>query len=59
MTQQEQSLADDKMRAEIAKLIAETRKISAETFWYPILIATGLVAAIGTATGVVLKLLGL
>ncbi len=30
MTTAEQSLADDKMRAEIAKLIAETSKINAE-----------------------------
>ncbi|MXX89474.1 MAG: hypothetical protein F4213_14440 [Boseongicola sp. SB0677_bin_26] len=27
MTHQEQSLADDKMRAEIAKLLAETRQV--------------------------------
>ena len=31
MTQQEQALADDKMRAEIAKLLAETTRINAET----------------------------
>ena len=31
MTHQEQSIADDKMRAEIARLISETAKISAET----------------------------
>jgi len=31
MTLQEQSIADDKMRAEIARLISETAKITAET----------------------------
>ena len=31
MTAQEQSIADDKMRAEIARLISETAKISAAT----------------------------
>ena len=31
MTAEEQALADDRMRAEIAKLIAETPKLGAET----------------------------
>ena len=31
----EQNIADDKMRAEIAKLVAETAKINAEARWYP------------------------
>ena len=42
MTTAEQNIADDKMRAEIAKLIAdagkinaETGKINAEARWYP------------------------
>ena len=35
MTTAEQSIADDKMRAEIAKLVAETGKINAEARWYP------------------------
>lgn len=42
MTQAEQNLADDKMRAEIAqlsaqvaKLAAEAAKINAEARWYP------------------------
>ena len=34
MTGKEQSLADDKMRAEIAKLIAESLKLSTETRWH-------------------------
>ena len=32
MTAEEQALADDRMRAEIAKLIQESAKIRAETF---------------------------
>lgn len=35
MTTVEQNIADDKMRAEIAKLVAETAKINAEARWYP------------------------
>ena len=35
MTTAEQNIADDKMRAEIAKLVAETGKINAEARWYP------------------------
>lgn len=35
MTTAEQTLSDDKARAEIAKLIAETSKINAEARWYP------------------------
>lgn len=35
MTTAEQTIADDKMRAEIAKLVAETAKINAEARWYP------------------------
>lgn len=38
MTDQEQALADQKMRAEIAKLIAETSKINTENR-YSLLIA--------------------
>lgn len=45
MTAQEQALADDKMRAEIAKLLAETRQISVNTFLAPFLAAAGLMAA--------------
>lgn len=47
MTEQEQRLVDDKMRAEIAKLIEETAKIKTERTWLPITItATGVAAAI-------------
>jgi hypothetical protein len=52
MTQQEQALADEKRRAEIANLIAqssklnaETEKINRKTVWYPIVFAAGLIAA--------------
>ncbi|WP_225760217.1 hypothetical protein [Leclercia sp. Marseille-Q4284] len=35
MTVQTENLNDDKMRAEIAKLVAETAKINRELRWYP------------------------
>jgi len=47
----------ERIHAEIGKLIAESTKINAEarklnreTFWYPLLLATGLVGAIVTLT---------
>lgn len=46
MTNAEQSLADDKMRAEIAKLIAETAKINTENRWYLMVIGSGATLAI-------------
>ena len=48
MTQEEQALADDKMRAEIAKLFAETRQIGIDTFLAPALVAAALMGAIAT-----------
>lgn len=45
MTHQEQALADDKMRAEIAKLLAETKQIGVSTFLAPFLAAAGLMGA--------------
>lgn len=62
----------EKIHAEIAKLMAETAKlnteskkfeaevgkITRETFWYPMAVATGLVIAVASATTLVLKLLG-
>ena len=52
MTAQEQALADDRMRAEIAKLIAETGKLNAETakinrerYWIPFIIFAGVFVA--------------
>ena len=46
MTQAEQNIADDKMRAEIAKLIAETSKIRRETDWYIAIVASTMTLAI-------------
>ncbi|MCJ8139336.1 hypothetical protein [Falsirhodobacter halotolerans] len=53
MTHAEQSLADDKMRAEIANLIAATSKLNAETskitrerFWIPFTVFAGVIVAI-------------
>ncbi|MCV6824181.1 MULTISPECIES: hypothetical protein [Halocynthiibacter] len=45
MTNAEQSLADDKMRAEIAKLVAETSKINGENRWYPFVVGSGVTLA--------------
>lgn len=46
-----------KVDAEIAKLIAESSKLNAETRWYPILIVTGMFAAIGAVLAVIAKFL--
>ncbi|MFE3836071.1 hypothetical protein [Pseudogemmobacter sonorensis] len=48
MTHAEQSLADDKMRAEIAKLLAETKQVTVMTFVTPFATAAGLIAATAT-----------
>ena len=45
MTQKDMQLADDKMRAEIAKLLAETKQIGVTTFLAPFLSAAALMAA--------------
>lgn len=37
-----------KVDAEIAKLIAETAKINAEARFYPLIVAVGFIAAMGT-----------
>ena len=47
MTHQKQCLAYDKMRAEIAKLLAETKQINVNTFLAPALAAAALMG--GTA----------
>lgn len=39
------------------KIAAETKKINKETFWYPLLIASGLVGGIATITAIALKIL--
>ncbi|SEA58881.1 hypothetical protein [Rubrimonas cliftonensis] len=46
MTEREQALSDDKMRAEIAKLLAETSKINSENRWYPLVVGSGATLAI-------------
>ena len=46
MTEQEQRLSDDKMRAEIARLIAETGKINKEKDWYVAIVASTATLAI-------------
>lgn len=46
MTHAEQNLADDKIRAEIAKMVAETSKINSENRWYPFVVGSGLTLAI-------------
>lgn len=46
-TPEQQRLADDKMRAEIAKLMAETKQIGVSTFLAPALAAGALMG--GTA----------
>ena len=45
MTQAEMNLADDKMRAEIAKLLAETRQVTVNTFLAPFLAAGAVIGA--------------
>lgn len=45
-----------RMNAEQNKLHAESLKITCETFWYPVAIATGFYAAVGTVIVVAQKL---
>jgi len=46
-----------RMHAEQGKLNAESLKITRETFWYPVGIAVGFFAAVGTVLVVAQKLL--
>ena len=46
MTEQERKLHDQKIDAEIAKLIAETAKINSENRYYPMVVASGATLAI-------------
>jgi len=39
---------EKKIKAEIAKLMAETDKLYAETRWYPLVLAAALFAAVAT-----------
>ncbi|MCL1960538.1 MAG: hypothetical protein FWG56_01885 [Desulfovibrionaceae bacterium] len=43
-------LEHSKIEAEIAKLMAETAKINKEATWYPIVVASGLIAAVVAIT---------
>ena len=45
MTEAELKLSDEKLRAEVAKLIAKTRQIGVSTFLVPFLAAAGLMGA--------------
>jgi len=56
MTQQEVQLHDDKVRAEIAKLLAETAKINKEARWYEVVILAGGASALTLAAVAVSKL---
>lgn len=44
MTEAEVRLQDERMRAEIGKLLAETAKLQKETRWYEALLLTGALA---------------
>lgn len=56
MTDREQALADDRMRAEIARIIAETAKLNMETRWYELVIFAGGASALTLAIVAVTKL---
>jgi hypothetical protein len=54
----------EKVHVEIVKLMAEQRKLNAEagkmtreTFWYPVAVATGLIGTVAIITTVLIKLL--
>ena len=49
MTEAEVELADEKLRAEVVKLIAETRQISVGAFLLPFLAVAGLMGATALA----------
>lgn len=55
MTPEEQALSDDKMRAEIAKLIEETSKIRIERVLYPFVAGGAFAGAIAALTAAILK----
>ena len=54
----------EKVHVKIVQLMAEQRKLNAEagkmtreTFWYPVAVATGLIGTLATVTAMLLKLL--
>jgi hypothetical protein len=46
VTEAEVRLRDEKMRAEISKLLAETAKINSENRWYPFVVGSGVTLTI-------------
>ena len=48
MTEQEISMADDKMRAEIAKMMAKTKHVTVMTFIVPFATAAAIMAVTAT-----------
>ncbi|MGH8424452.1 MAG: hypothetical protein ACRER3_19205 [Pseudomonas fluorescens] len=46
-----------KLMAEQRKLNAEAGKMTRETFWYPVAVATGMIGTVATVTTVLVKLL--
>ncbi|MNF16287.1 hypothetical protein D3C80_2192430 [compost metagenome] len=46
-----------KRMAEQIKLNAGTGKMTCETFWYPVAVATGLIGTVAAVTAVLVKLL--
>ncbi|MEM8581102.1 MAG: hypothetical protein AAGF50_07910 [Pseudomonadota bacterium] len=53
MTEAEIKLEDAKMRAEIAKIVAETKQIGVNTFLSPFLAAAAVMAATAALTNLV------
>jgi hypothetical protein len=45
MAEDASGLADEKLRAEIAFLVAQQKKLEQERFWYPIIVLASAVAA--------------
>jgi len=58
MTVQERKAIDQKLDAEIAKLLAETRQIGVNTFLAPALAATTLIGATAAMTATLINLYG-
>ncbi|MGR3468910.1 MAG: hypothetical protein ACU0CI_13640 [Shimia sp.] len=58
MTEREHRLAEDKMRAESSKLLAETRQIGDATFLAPALAAAALMGAAAAATAAAINFFG-
>ena len=56
MTSEEQSLHDDKMRAEIAHIAAQTMKLNKEIKWYEAVVIAGGASAVTLAIVAVTKM---